>query len=309
ALLTTVASLPGLFANLLNIKTFITMGLEDGITVSFLVLSLSDLGYLAAQLCGGVASGFNVLELWFNFTVWFPVQPFAVAVYCPNIAYVVYAMTVLTTTYLAVVRCMCVARPLHFKNTFTRARTVWTLVVFALVSVGSYIPLLLNMGIAEQFDDDVGAVRPTLWFSAIRPFVKGLTWAARDTVLAILSQTVIPICVFVMTRCLRQASNFRKSASGTNAQNSEIKKGPGKIFTGKELLVVQQVLLVSTLYVVCNTPKVVVILAGFLQPEFSLGKRYNNIYVAMISLRDLFEQVNSSVNILIYYKYNRKFRS
>ncbi|KAI8791445.1 type-1B angiotensin II receptor [Biomphalaria glabrata] len=78
--------------------------------------------------------------------------------------------------------------------------------------------------------------------------------------------------------------------------------------SGKDLQVVQQVLLISVIYIISNTPIIIINFAGMYNKEFALQRTYHNLFLSTIGVKHLFQTINSSFNIFIYFKYNTKFR-
>lgn len=339
----------GFLGNLINIQTFIAMRLEDGVTISFLVLSVTDMFFTLTMFLRAAASAFYAIEMATQYVVWFWVDPYTMYIFFANFCIVLYVMTVLTTTFLAVARCMCVVRPLHFRNSFTRSRCILILAGFAVFTFLSYLPILANMAIVTQFDRRTNISRPMLWTSRSRELVKDIVWGARDTFLPVSTQVIVIVCVFVMASSLRESSKFRQSSTclsvrertntsrnkdqinQTSKENQDIlptinessatinalprtndtftKSRDANKLTRKDVQVVKQVALISFVYIVCNMPKIMVNIAGIIEPDLTINKRLHNMYLVSVSLTEIFQLLNSSINVCIYYTYNTKFRS
>ncbi|CAG5132329.1 unnamed protein product [Candidula unifasciata] len=310
----TVLSLLGVISNIIIIRTFVTMGINDGVIVSFLSLAVFDLFYLIA----GVSLGITIFIL--------PIQPFGLSIYFTNIMILVNVTNVLATTYLAVARSMCVARPLQFKNTFTRERATMFMIIFAFSSIAIYSPILANMGMSVKFDKQANRSRSVWWGSPSREAVKEVVWLLIEVILPLITQVIIIICVFIMTASLRASSRFRQASlavsgkvtqEATKTENNLGKEAVNNLNThtiplkriNKEVRVVQQVVLISVVYIVCNIPKLLISLGSMCEPNFTIGRRYTYLYMSLNGIRTHFEQLNSAVNVLIYYKYNTKFRA
>lgn len=82
-----------------------------------------------------------------------------------------------------------------------------------------------------------------------------------------------------------------------------------KTTTTKEFQALMQVVLVSMIFIITNSPYLVYGIANVLIPEFSMGQKYHNLYHLVHNLMFTFEIMNSSINFLIYLKYNSKYRS
>ncbi|CAL1546019.1 unnamed protein product, partial [Lymnaea stagnalis] len=313
-----ILSALGLITNAVNIRTFLAMGAKDGVTVSFLFLSASELLCSLAGLGQRLSMAFWLTEMATGYQTCFHINPYVFNVYLGNIRSGLFQIPVVITTYLAVVKCMCVVYPLGFKKTFSVAKTVKIMVWICLVSFVTFIPILATMGVVEVFDQQVNVTRPILWFPPYRDIVRNIVWNCRDSVSAITSEIIIVVCLVVMTRSLSKAVSVRESlTSGGGAglvgkpqgrSGSHWKTSTGML-KGKELQVIRQVAYISLVYIVGNTPKIIVYLAIALVPGLTQGGLYQNLYDVIIKAKESCELVISCVNIVIYYKYNTKFRA
>lgn len=322
AVVWTVLSLLGVVSNVINIRIFVAMGVKDGVTVSFLALAIFDLIYLITSLSLGISVIFHIIEL--QTTTRFPVQPYGILINIGAVMILVNITNVLATTFIAVARCMCVAMPLQFKNMFTRKIAATFMLGFAFISIILYTPILANMGMAVKFDKLANTSRLSLWGSPIRGHVKEIVWMITELILPISTQVIIIVCVVVMINCMTAASRFRQTALGKlpekdnktqNSKRKEKKTQPTDAtnvttdkLTGKDLRVVQQVVLISVIYIVCNIPKILISLVSIFEPEYGPDKAYKRLYECTNGLRKHFEILNSAVDLIIYYKYNTKFR-
>lgn len=321
----TVLSLLGVLSNIINIRVFVAMGLSDGVTISFLALAIFDLIYLIASLSLGTSVAFSVFEM--RSSTRFKIDAYGLSIFIAGVMILISQINVLTTTFLAVARCMCVAKPLQFKNTFTRGRALLFMVGFAVFAVVVYTPVLTNMAMVEGFDKFANMTRPTLWVSPMRETIKEIIWMITGMLLPLGSQFIIIFCVVIMSRSLRAASKFRFSSTATQgrAAYEDNTKGRSSLneggrtdgdsnavsdkLSGKDLRVIQQVVLISVVYIVCNTPKILVSVVTTLEQEFTIGRRYSRLYLCVNGFRMHFEILNSAVNFIIYYRYNTKFRA
>ncbi|CAG5124026.1 unnamed protein product [Candidula unifasciata] len=316
----TILSVWGIVSNIVNIKTFIIMGIGDGVTVSLLALSIFDLLYVTASLCLGVAIIFYIAEIKYGMV--FGIEPYGVSMFFGNIMILISIANVLSTTFITVARCMCVARPLQFRNTFTRNRTISWCVVFVVFTIAVYSPILTHMGMVTRFDIKRNISRPSFWISPNREFVKAIVWVVTDMFLPFATQIIVILSVIVMANCLRVASEFRHFANADVVRRTDVRITDNETetreqyeivsgnhrLTGKELRVVQQVILIAVVYIVCNTPKILISITAMIEPQFAIGSRYNNLYLSVNCLRKHCEIINASVNTFIYYAYNTKFR-
>ncbi|KAI8791469.1 fMet-Leu-Phe receptor [Biomphalaria glabrata] len=307
-------SILGIIANMINIVTYVSMRPNDGVTASFLVLAFSDFSYLVTMASRAVSFGFYFLEKIYNMNVWFPVEPYGVYIFFGNAGSIPYTVSILITTLLSVVRCISVWQPLKFKTMFGPKRSMYIVVVFLLFSAGTYIPVLVYMGMTDQFNGQINASRPTLWISPKREEIKVNLWAVRDAMLPIATQFIVSACVIVMALSLQKTLAFRHQSSKLKSDVlpkniSSYKKThrPTKLI-GKELQALQQVLFIALIFIICNTPKIVVNFTPYLLPDFALGQLNQNLYLTSIGVLYLFQVINSSTSVLIYYNFSSKYR-
>ncbi|CAL1537000.1 unnamed protein product [Lymnaea stagnalis] len=306
----------GIIGNVITIKVFLDIGVKNGVTASFLFLSCADLAYLVSVLVHSVAYGLHLYEEQTSYRTWFAVKPFAVFVYFANVASCPYMVTVLTTMFLSVVRCLGVSQPLRFRSSITRTNALWVLFAFLVLAVGSSVPLLAFMGIVTQFDERINMSRPSLWVSPLRQWVKDVTFVVRDAILPLVTELVLSVCVVVMATSLRSASKFRSLHASessnipeqtssydpkneTRSRSSRLKVGSTHL-RGRDLQVVQQMLLLSAACLICHTPKITYNCVKLFLPDISDVLLANGI-------RDFFQSINCSVTFLIYNKFNSKF--
>ncbi|XP_012945732.1 uncharacterized protein LOC106013737 [Aplysia californica] len=319
-------SVLGIGSNFLNIKTFFTMGVDDAVTVSFLGLSISDFVVSLVMFCTGVSVSLHTVEL--SLGPLFTYDPLIPVAYLKNVIMALYTVTILITLYIAVARCMCVAKPLHFKHVFTKTRSVVIISVFGVFSVGVAMPIFTSMGIADVSGITQNGTRYTMWFDPNQEHVKDAVFFIMMVVIPFATQVIVIVCIVVMTWKLIESSRFRqKSAKSSNnsggiitqktteGQENNTKNNNSNSsnvrLSGRELQAVQQVVLISVIFAIFNTPMIAVSICSLVEPDFDaiLGKhRYARLYAACSSSRRVSEQVNSALNFFIYYNYNTKFR-
>ncbi|KAI8795410.1 fMet-Leu-Phe receptor [Biomphalaria glabrata] len=309
----------GIVANVINIRTFISMGLTDGMTISFLILSITDLKFLLVSMALSFSTGFYVLETISDF--WQQWIPYNVGLYFANLIVPLSAMTSLQTSFIAIARCLCVAAPFYFKDMLTRRITLVIMVSFILFSTAAYIPVFAYMGVIDKFDPKRNMSRPTVWVSASREPIKNIVWTILAMVIPLASQVVVIISLVVMAMAIKNSHQFRMASSSFTPQPNNIEqtgkpaiKSGTKItdklykLSGKDMQIVQQVALISILHIICQTPKIMFIIAGIILPEFNFNRALYNVYLTMSNTRLIFEMINSAITLPIYYKFNSKFR-
>ena len=168
-----------------------------------------------------------------------------------------------------------------------------------------------------------------------------------DTINDIVSRNIQPwscfsiviACLVVMITKLRASAKFRTTLSANGP--SGVKDGPlstskardesdaknkmestatkdekskSKIMSTREVKVLRSVILVAVIFVVCQVPFMTYSLARRLNSKFDdpegFGKlpRYVFLYAIASSISKMCAFVNSTVNILVYYNHNSRYR-
>ncbi|XP_059175070.1 uncharacterized protein LOC131955111 [Physella acuta] len=312
----------GCMGNVINIYIFLKLGFNEGMNLSLTLLSCFDLLYLVTVISRSVSFVFLAYERTHRWTMWFPVQPYAVYVFCVHAGRIPQASSNLMTTFVALARCASVAKPLQFKQTFSQQLTVILAIIFVVFAVVSYLPVQVFMGIFPQFDNDLNLTRPSLWISPQRKEVRDIAGVIRDAFIPLSTQLLIAVCVVLMTRRLKASIKFRVVHSNysitcrvvneisRNIDITTVTKSNGSTTTkpGKELQVIQQVVLICVVYITCNTPTILINFTGLFVPEFSIDNMFRNLYLLVTGIKYLFQTINASINILVYRRYNSKYR-
>ncbi|GFO08588.1 phorbol ester/diacylglycerol-binding protein unc-13 [Plakobranchus ocellatus] len=308
-----VVCLLGFITNIINIKTFLAMGAStDGVTLTLLSLAISDFcvcfgglgvcigSFLLSQETKRISRGQMVK----NF---FAVDPAFIAVFFATVFQIFTVTTILITIYLAVTRCLCVIRPLQFRNVITVRKTLVVVAAFSLFALANRLPILSLTGLTMAFDPRINATRPMTSMHLNRETIKDIIWASVDMPLCIGAQIILSVCIGIMLKGLRSAAEFRFSASGAGNTGSDEDKSKDKLGL-KDARIIKQLVLVSSIFIICNTPKLLTYFGTVLEPAFYIEGRYQLFYMCMCSIFAVFDTINSSVNMFVYYFYNAKFR-
>ncbi|KAK0053343.1 fMet-Leu-Phe receptor [Biomphalaria pfeifferi] len=304
-------ALLGIMGNTINVLTFISMGLKDGVTTSFMLLSMSDSSYLVTVIARSAAFAFMVSEILSDYQTWFPVEPYGVYKFSGHSGRIPYILSNLITTLIAVMRCLCVAWPINFKSDFTKKLALVLVTFFTLFALLSYLPVLIFMSMTWQFDHRLNASRPALWLSPEREEVKDVVWTARDALLPFITQVIMITCVVIMNNHLKSSYRFRHRDNKPSLIRRGIFMKPknwSPKLTGKDLQVLHQVLLITSVYIVCNTPTILINITSLLDRKLSIDLYYRNIYLSVTGCKHLFQTINSSFSVLVYYKYSSRYR-
>ncbi|GFN86119.1 chemosensory receptor a [Plakobranchus ocellatus] len=312
----TFLSLFGLITNIINIKTFLAMrAFGDGVTLTFLLLSVSDLFvcFYSAVIC--IGTFLAAQEFKWHYQVIdgettrhnFPVDPIYACIFGLNMFQLFNLFTILLTVFLAVARCLCVMYPLKFQNIITVRKTLLVSAIFFVTSLGIRLPLITHGGVSLNFDPRINATRYTLWVHPNRETIKDMLWVCVDAPVCVGAQVAVSFCIVMMAKVLKAASKFRSRTSIANDSKLDQSNSKQK-FSPKDARIVKQLVLVSSIFIICNTPKVITFLATTVEPNFDLGGRYQKFYQISMAIVVTVDTINSSANIFVYYFFNSKFR-
>ena len=314
----------GIVTNLINLRTFMKMGVTgDGVSLAFFLLAKSDLGLCCSSLIICVMTYFVNLEskdiLSLNFepanttSLKFitQVDPTLIAIFAMSVMKVFSITTIFITLYLAVTRCLCVTRPLQFRNIVSVKKTIIVVSSFFLFALGSRLPIWPHMGAPITFNSKYNASRPMLWLHPNYRLIKDIIRIYFYQMITAGTQITLFVCVIIMARRLRQAHKFRKSASVAKefsdinedkSNNSSLK------LNTKDARIIQQLIVISSIFVVCNMPKLTRDIGTISNPSFGIGGIYQSFYYIVSVLVNICDVLNSSTNVFVYHRYNSSFR-
>lgn len=301
-----VMSVFGAIGNLISIRTFIKIGANDGVTVSFLLLSFFDFLFLISVKAATVTHVLYLIEESSSFRIYFPIDPYGVNTYFTNVGSLLYLINLLLVTYMAVVKCLCVASPVYFRHSFNTKTTKITVALIVFFSVLSCIPFFVIREMVLQFDGRINVTRPTLHFATFSSQVVAVAHPLMGTALPIITQVVMSICACIMAHYLRNSLAFRNKRTHLFSEDHDLVETKQ---LSKELRAIQQTFLITTVFIVGNLPKVLFNSVKFFLPDYSLDRTNSFLISFFEMIRVTFQVLNSSTNIFIYYNYNSKFKT
>ncbi|GFN85180.1 chemosensory receptor c [Plakobranchus ocellatus] len=312
------------------------MGLRDNVTITLLVLSMSDLINLILNCPTAVAR--IILEEKPSHEWPFDHMILIAGIYW--YAYVFYDYSSMVSVFLAVVRCLCVAKPLAFKFLVTKARTLISLVTIFIFSIILRIPVFTVFQLASVKHPRTNSSFVQLVISSDYSKMYRVNDIMNRTIISWLAYTTVTVCVFIMVYKLKQASNFRRSAAGLEdtkgnktvlvknerseelsvpdtdlAINKESKPTSPKRqipsaekLSTKDLQVVQSVTLICIIFILSQLPFQVTSVYRLIEPEFDNRGRLSHLFKIASYVTKTFGLLNASVNFFVYIRYNSRYR-
>jgi hypothetical protein len=288
-------SLFGIVANSINIIIFYKQGLNTTINISFFTLAISD-------LCG------LLVQVWYSICINPLWETSGIPLLFTDVVYftagvpreVLSRITCLITVYITAERCLCIAFPLKIKQMITTRRTTITIITIYIVTFSSALPLYCTSSLDWKFV-------PKLNTSLIGLISTTNDESAESSIFIIhaLAEVISFLAVILLTsiliRKLRQKSKFRKESSNLNQETAEE-------MTARDRRTVTMIVLIATVLIICYTPAVILCVLTFYESEFKVVGRNVNEFQMFWSFAFLFEAINSSVNIFLYYRMSSKYR-
>ncbi|KAK3781333.1 hypothetical protein RRG08_018960 [Elysia crispata] len=302
----------GIFSNIVNISIFIKAGVKDGASVIFLSLSISDMLY----------SSFYLINRILRFLQFILDQhPY---VRLAHLAFVIgpysqlfFNVSILITLFAGVQKCACVAIPLTFRNFFTFRKSVVTLISIFACMVIYYLPRLCLSYVEIRHDPQFNRTR---LMAKMLNFTMAITLSrimksVNRVSLPIVAELILIFCVCVMTYKLRQAAITRQSMTSSMAQEgktADVKEGnasgSGSSLSKKELRVIRSVNIVCAVFVAGTAPRCIIEACDLAFKDFGDFSTHQSLYNFINSLQELIISLSIAANIIVYYKFNTKYR-
>lgn len=293
-ILSGIISLFGTVSNVINLIIFYRQGLHTTINISFFALAVSDLCSLLLQQC------FNVFvnPLFENSDV--PVMPSGIQYIVAGVPRECFArITFLITVYITAERCFCISFPLHVKQMITPRRTVFIMSAIYCLTIVSIFPFYFSTYVTWIFYPKRNRTVIGLAFTDYRDVIDGVTLIVHAFV-GMISFAAVVTFTSILIKNLSQKNSWRKTVTIDNGKTTSV--------TNRDRKTINMVVLIASILIVCYLPSILFFIVTFTEPEFNMGGKYSIEYINGWSIALLFEAVNSSVNIFLYFKMSSKYR-
>ncbi|GFN95638.1 chemosensory receptor c [Plakobranchus ocellatus] len=299
----------GLASNIINISVFLKTGVKDNVTTLLLSLSMSDVTYLILM-----TPAVSTIIIYYRAPGWpWPFEHRITSNLFHWPAMAVYNFSSFISLFLGLVRCACVAMPLHFKSVFTKSRTVTIVVILFFTSVSLHLPVLTVFNIDLRYEPSTNSTFAYLGFTNRLPTMVKVNDYLNRIIIPWISFVFMIACAIVLSLKLFQSSRLRSSHRNTSkpSPNAALtgNKMDEKKMTNKDIHVVQSVLLVCTIFICSQLVYVISSTVRLIYPEYDHGGRLENLYFIASYVSRTFTVLNSSVNIFVYYNFNSKYRA
>ncbi|KAI8772753.1 FMRFamide receptor [Biomphalaria glabrata] len=284
----------GIASNIVNILVFFRQGFQDGVNITLTSLAVSDIGALIAFQAYII--NYNPLILDKNLP--FRKDVLGLITHCTQEYFI--KSSNMITAFVSLERCVSVSFPLMVKSIFTR-RVVVIANVFMLICPVFLvvIPTAIHVSFDWMFSPEMNKTFISLIFTNTSYMVASLQYYISEIFFPVFNFLTIIVCSAIIFIRLRSHSVWRKSIT-----QSDVNKFNGQ----KERKMTKIVIMVSLVYLALHLPNC--LLYSTLVPSIVINYRSSvHRIISFISCFTLpLQVINSSVNIVIYYKLSTKFR-
>ncbi|KAI8776199.1 psychosine receptor [Biomphalaria glabrata] len=283
----------GIIGNIFNIWNFCKQGINDSVTVTLVLLAVSEIGTLVAQ------QGYNMVSMpWLSIDSGY-IDPSTVKFIFFYLNGYFIRVSGLITAYATFERLVSVIWP--FKSKLICTRQMAVAINFTIYFVLLFY--LLPPFYVFQFEYDFfPQFNKSIFYASPRSNVEDLMLMIY--VLILTTDMAIPYLIFVINiictsliiRHLKTQAEWRKSV--TRSFQKDSKEHPVK----KERRVMVMLVTLSALFVACLLPHCAVLTA------FIMLDNNGDIIPVTYSFTFLLETINCSVSCIIYYKMSSKYR-
>lgn len=280
----------GLVTNTINVLVYLKIGLRDSASICFFALSTCDLCFTIISI---VSNTFNIIML-----------------VKPDMLYINHHLTssrfyegmlfdisALIKTFIAVQRGCCVAFPFHVNRVFTKKKTTAVIVCLTLLYLACYVNWEFLKSKEEIRNTYINRTE------AYTMFTDGSR--ASDTFRTILNKTVVICCCEILVLLSLFAIIY--GMKSTTKRRQTLKAGQN-LKNKKDTSVIKQVTLVSVVHLICcSLVSARAILVQFLL-NFKISFQFVYVYLALNEIINFTGPCGATMNFFIYYHYNHRFK-
>ncbi|GFO10327.1 chemosensory receptor a [Plakobranchus ocellatus] len=131
--------------------------------------------------------------------------------------------------------------------------------------------------------------------------------------LPFVGQIIIMCTTILMVSALQASSSFRQKTKEDTSHNEAL--GPNSTgssswrhMTNRDKRVVKMVTIISTIFMICNTPMVVGMTCRRAFPEFKINGVYHNVHLTLFAIVFIASSLSASVNTFVYYFGSSRFK-
>lgn len=285
----------GTVANTVNFIVLKKQGFSDCVSLCLLSLTFSDFSTSVLTVVYSVCYALSLSGLVYY------VDPLSVMYYFSWVRGMTFDLSMLTTAFISVERCLSILIPLKFKNfaTFKRAKIV--MFVIYTITLGAYSVPYATQGFSRKWDPNSNSTRVFIWVSSHRAQIEFYLTTAFHMVNGTICEIIVLVSTVGMIRGLQKSDKFRHSSKSPSTKDRSI--------SNKNKCIVKMISILAAVFIFCNMFRLLLLYLRRLIPDIMYGRRLHNTYNTLIGINFFFGTFNSSVNIFVYYSLKPSFKA
>ncbi|KAK0066553.1 FMRFamide receptor [Biomphalaria pfeifferi] len=299
-------SLLGLLSNVTTIVV-LSHQVNESINIVFLGMAVSDMCVVTLALWYAITSIINEAN-----PPNFPFEPLSFLVMTAVIPRLFFInSTCWLTALVAIIRCLCVVLPFKVGILFTPKRTaVLTSGVFFII-VFSYSTSYFRNEFVLVFFPEVNASIYIMVELSKGEVIDDMVYYLGFVALPMVCMFIVVFCTLVLVIKVKASVNWRNNAQAGKSFSMEKKSVPvtGRESATKEGKLTKMVVTITSVFIFCNMPNNLVVMARMVEPEFTERGKYQHTFIVIHDVIFLLETINSSVSFLIFYNMSSKFKT
>ncbi|CAG5130040.1 unnamed protein product [Candidula unifasciata] len=285
----------GMVASVINFCVLTQQGVRDCMSLCLLSLTFSDFFVGAFMFAISLCYSFHLLHQDFY------IDPLAVNSILSWAWGLLFDISMLTTAFISVERCLSVLYPFKFKDMATFKRSFFVLFLIYSVTVCGYLALFLTQGLSEQTDPGTNSTKIKLWVSSDRAMVETYTNISVHVVYGTFCEITVTASTYGMIIGLRRSDEFRSKSANSDSSSVDV-------FSKRNKKIVKMVTVLAAIFVVCNVARLSLNYARLALPELMLAKQMHNSFNTFLRVMFLCDTIGASSNIFVYYIYKPSFK-
>ncbi|KAH9488763.1 hypothetical protein Btru_059259 [Bulinus truncatus] len=308
----------GIFSNTIVVVVFAKQGFKDSTAISMTTISLWDLVKCWAGFMQRIEGPLELASLALAYS-WTNVS----LVVCNYFVCFSCYVTSVLAAYVALERCLCVVIPLKVRWLLTPKVALVSCVSISVVVFGCFVVMFGIYDVFWSFDSHFNTTVIIFKYNSFSNNNVELFgyYNMSGTLWPLVSLVVIIISTVIISYKLKKAAEFRyrtktfirRSFNKDEKKTQQLIQIDGQSdkssgISKRDQQVIKMLLVVIVIYMVNLFPRVTNYLAKYLVFEYYFLRRYHNIFFIMASTVFVFDYVNGSVNLIIFYFMSSSFK-
>lgn len=284
----------GCVTNVINIIVFCKQGFQQTMNITLLAITISDLCSLVTLLWAVTCVNPQLVDSPI------PIAPKEIQYLTGSLPHICFArITSWITVYITAERFVCITFPLQVKQLITPRKTTVIIMIIYIAMIASFSPEYITCYFEWKFFEERNRTLIGLAFRGSRKSMEGLIFFL-STMSGLVSFISVSVFTILLVVQLKRKSKWRTTANLDPSASLKI--------TARDRKTIGMVVMIAGVLIASYTPSVLTSLVTVVEPELSIVGRYVNACFVSWSFTFIFDALNSSINIFIYYTMGSKYR-